>query len=152
MFSRIQARRQQVLDHFTYLKTKVRKYIARGKHGLSRETVVTEIYEADWKDYYRLLRVKPEAEPEAIATAFQRLMRLYQGALSDKAQESLLYSEWIDSVVEAYQVLSNPARRAEYDRTFALKQIPQEDPKITNAQILDTIRLVEQDFNGSHRK
>jgi hypothetical protein len=80
------------------------------------------------------------------------MMRLYRGALSDKAQESPLYSEWIDSVVEAYQVLSNPARRAEYAHIFAVKQIPQEDPKITNVQILDTMRLVEQDVNGSHRK
>ncbi len=64
------------------------------------------------KDYYRILQVHPEAEPEVIQAAYRRLARLRH---PDAGQED---DQAMQDLNEAYEVLSNPGRRADYDRWY----------------------------------
>ncbi len=63
------------------------------------------------KDYYEILQVSPNAEPEVIAVAYKRLARKYH----PDADASPDATERMRKLNEAYEVLSDPAKRAEYD-------------------------------------
>ena len=45
-----------------------------------------EPYGADWKNYYQILQVSPNAEPKVITTAYKRLAHLYHRALTKTAK------------------------------------------------------------------
>jgi len=62
------------------------------------------------KDYYLILRLRPEATAEEIRSAYRRL------ALELHPDLSGLDSDPFLDVQEAYSVLSDPTRRAVYDR------------------------------------
>jgi|GEM_PF-3904654 len=64
------------------------------------------------KDYYRILQVHPEASLEVIQAAYRRLARQRHpdSGGSDVAMQELN---------EAYEVLSDPLKRREYDRWYA---------------------------------
>ena len=64
------------------------------------------------KNYYRILDVAPDADPEAIERAYRRLARRYDPSAnpSNEAKARLR------NVNEAYETLADPRARAEYDR------------------------------------
>jgi peptidylprolyl isomerase len=64
------------------------------------------------RDYYSILQVNPNASGTAIDVAYDRLARLYDPETSRK-QKAASRKEELD---EAYEVLSDPKRRSEYDR------------------------------------
>lgn len=66
------------------------------------------------EDYYRILQVHPDAEPEVIQAAYRRLARKYHpdSAEGDGAR--------MQALNEAYAVLSDPAQRATYGRWYRL--------------------------------
>ncbi|MDO6563149.1 DnaJ C-terminal domain-containing protein [Amphritea sp. 1_MG-2023] len=65
----------------------------------------------EFKDYYKLLGVKPDADAKAIKTAYRKLARQYHPDVnSDDGAE-----DKFKEVAEAYEVLKNAERRAEYD-------------------------------------
>jgi peptidylprolyl isomerase len=80
------------------------------------------------RDYYSVLQVNPAASPAAIEAAYQRLSRLYDPETSRKLRASARKQE----LDEAYEVLSDPKRRSDYDRLRArglrpgqtLKEVP----------------------------
>lgn len=61
------------------------------------------------KDYYKILGVSPDASPEEIKKAYRRLAHKYH---PDKGGDEKKFKE----IAEAYQVLSNKEKRAQYDR------------------------------------
>ncbi|MDY6939913.1 MAG: J domain-containing protein [Cyanobacteriota bacterium] len=65
------------------------------------------------RDYYKLLGVSPTATGSEIKQVYRRLARKYHPDLNpgDKAAE-----EKFKDIGEAYEVLSDPGRRQEYDR------------------------------------
>jgi molecular chaperone DnaJ len=65
------------------------------------------------RDYYEVLRVERTASQEDIKRAFRRLAREYH---PDVKQDDPHASERFKEINEAYQVLSDPSRRAQYDR------------------------------------
>src|SRR5688572_6389423 len=68
------------------------------------------------EDYYSLLGVTRDADPAAIRKAYHRLAMLHhpdRNPGDDKAAERFRL------IHEAYQVLSNPSRKAAYDRPFS---------------------------------
>ncbi|MCS7061004.1 MAG: DnaJ domain-containing protein [Anaerolineae bacterium] len=64
------------------------------------------------EDYYKVLQVDPSAEPEVITAAYRRLAFKYHPD-TNKSPEAEARMRQIN---EAYEVLSNPVRRAAFDR------------------------------------
>jgi len=66
------------------------------------------------KDYYKILRVDVDAEPEVIRAAYRQLCKLYHPDVCS----SPLAKVKLQDINEAYSVLSAPNRRSEYDREY----------------------------------
>ena len=66
----------------------------------------------EFKDYYQILGVAPDADEKAIRQAFRKLARQYHPDVNpgDKAAE-----EKFKAINEANQVLSDPEQRKKYD-------------------------------------
>jgi molecular chaperone DnaJ len=66
----------------------------------------------DYKDYYETLGVKRDVSPDDLKKAFRQLARKYHPDLNKGSKES---EEKFKEINEAYQVLSDPQKKAEYD-------------------------------------
>jgi curved DNA-binding protein CbpA len=66
------------------------------------------------KDYYAILGVPPTASEAEIRDAYRRLVRHYHPDLNPEREDA---EARIKELNEAYEVLSDPARRTRYDRT-----------------------------------
>lgn len=66
----------------------------------------------DFKDYYKTLGVAEDADTKAIKTAYRKLARKYHPDVSKESNAEAQFKE----VSEAYEVLSDEAKRAEYDQ------------------------------------
>jgi hypothetical protein len=64
------------------------------------------------RSLYEILQVDPRAEPEVLEAAFRRLARKYHPDISRTSDERM------KELNAAYEVLRDPARRAEYDRAL----------------------------------
>lgn len=69
----------------------------------------------EFKDYYQVLGVAPDADEKAIKAAYRRLARKYHPDVSKEAGAE----EKFKAVNEANEVLGNKERRAEYDQLRA---------------------------------
>ena len=65
----------------------------------------------DFKDYYKILGVEPTADDKEIKTAYRKLARKYHPDVSKEKNAEDRFKE----ASEAYEALSNPEKRAEYD-------------------------------------
>jgi curved DNA-binding protein len=65
----------------------------------------------DFKDYYKILGVPQDADSKAIKTAYRKLARKYHPDVNPEPGAEDKFKE----VAEAYEVLKNTERRAEYD-------------------------------------
>jgi hypothetical protein len=70
---------------------------------------------SDFKDYYLALEIAPGASREMIAEAYERLAKRYQPDPNQPPKDP----EAMAAIDEAFDVLDDPARRAEYDRQRA---------------------------------
>ncbi|MGQ0800953.1 MAG: DnaJ C-terminal domain-containing protein [Pseudomarimonas sp.] len=68
-----------------------------------------------FKDYYDILGVKPEASEAEIKTAYRRLARKFHPDVSKEAGAE----ERFKTINEAYEALKDPERRAAYDQLKA---------------------------------
>lgn len=65
------------------------------------------------KDYYKILQVSPDAAPEVIQMAYKALAKKYHPDLNpDNAEQA---QEQMKELNEAFEVLSDPEKRARYD-------------------------------------
>jgi curved DNA-binding protein CbpA len=67
------------------------------------------------EDYYRILQISPDANLEAIKTAFRRLARRYHPDLNP---DDPVAAEQFKLISQAYEILSDSNRRRRYDREF----------------------------------
>lgn len=65
----------------------------------------------DFKDYYKILGVGTDADLKAIKTAYRKLARKYHPDVSSETDAAERFKE----VAEAYEVLGDEKKRAEYD-------------------------------------
>ena len=65
----------------------------------------------EFKDYYIILGIEPNADDKAIKTAYRKLARLYHPDVSKLPDAEEKFKE----IAEAYEVLHNNEKRAEYD-------------------------------------
>src|ERR1700741_4906009 len=87
----------------------------RPRRGVQSRTDLTSVEDGDSKacmkkDYYLILRLTPEATAEEIRSAYRRLAIELSPDLSGFGSDPFL------ELQEAYSVLSDPMRRAIYDR------------------------------------
>ncbi|MCG2660127.1 MAG: DnaJ domain-containing protein [Kiritimatiellae bacterium] len=66
-------------------------------------------------DYYKILEVHPEASNEVVKKAYQTLAQRYHPDRHDSARRKWA-EEHFKELSEAYQVLSDPVKRREYDK------------------------------------
>jgi DnaJ-class molecular chaperone len=66
----------------------------------------------EYKDYYRVLGVPRDASDDEVRQAFRRLARRYH---PDVAREPRTAEEKFKEINEAYEVLGDPKKRAQYD-------------------------------------
>ena len=65
----------------------------------------------EFKDYYKILGVSPDADSKEIKTAYRKLARKYHPDMNPDPGAEDKFKE----VAEAYEVLKNDTRRAEFD-------------------------------------
>jgi len=65
----------------------------------------------EFRDYYKTLGVEPDADTKAIKSAYRKLARKYHPDVSDQHDAEERFKE----VTEAYEVLGDQKKRAEYD-------------------------------------
>jgi curved DNA-binding protein CbpA len=67
----------------------------------------------DTPDYYELLQISPSAEPETIHRVYRLLAQRYHPDNQQTGDENRFRA-----LVEAYELLTDPERRAQYDLTY----------------------------------
>ncbi len=72
----------------------------------------------DFKDYYEVLGVAPDVDDKTLKTAYRKLARKYHPDVSKEAEAEARFKE----VAEAYDVLRDPHKRAEYDQIRLYQQ------------------------------
>lgn len=67
------------------------------------------------KDYYKILQIDPEASLEVMNGAYRSLVKQCHPDQFHTSRKSVM-NEKMREINEAYQILSNPTSRAEFDR------------------------------------
>ena len=73
------------------------------------------------KDYYTILGVKPTDDLKTIKTAYRRLARKYHPDVSKEPDAEAKFKD----LAEAWEVLKDDQRRAEYDQLWQHRNDPQ---------------------------
>ncbi len=101
-------------------------------------------------DYYEILQVHPKADADAIRAAYERLRERYAPERLEGAADELveLARRRRDEIERAYSVLSDPQRRAEYDRRLqeTLRPAPPTlptDTEPTDPTVVDDDDLID---------
>ncbi len=84
-------------------------------------------------DYYSVLRVSPQASAEELHQAYRQLVRQYHPDTHPHDQDA---ERHFRAITEAYETLSDPERRHQYDARLAAAQAvfaPQEEPPMPQA-------------------
>ena len=88
------------------------------------------------EDYYKILEVNQSASPETIEKVYKMLVKKYHPDLQNDT-DKMAAEEKIKKINQAYDVLSNPIKREEYDNTLTENYIPYEKyNEIINENIL----------------
>jgi len=73
-----------------------------------------EPWEQEWSDYYRTLRLHPDAEPEIVRCTYLRLAQLFHPDKDPSPGADIRFSQ----INEAFEILSDPDRRALYHGAY----------------------------------
>ena len=81
------------------------------------------------KNYYEILEVDKNASDQIIKVAYKSLVKKYHPDLKE-GEEKRLAEAKIKEINEAYDVISDPVKREEYNQTLANETISQEEYNI----------------------
>ena len=95
-----------------------------------------EARELDWRDYYAMLGVEPDADSKAITVAYAALARHWQR--HDDGSE--MVAERLRLVEEAYDWLSDPTKRFNYNKLYWTRR--RKGPKAVFKSSLSQVLLV----------
>lgn len=104
------------------------------------------------KNYYEILEVDKRASEEIIKKAYNTLAKKYHPDLQPEDLKTQ-YEEKFKLINEAYEVLSVPEKRTEYDYSLAKNIILQEDYDaiyIENQKLRDIIRALENELSQNN--
>lgn len=90
----------------------------------------------NFRDYYEILGVPKEASSEEIKKVYRRLARQYHPDLNPGNKEA---EEKFKDIGEAYEILSDTAKRAQYDqfsRYWKQKGFNKQTPKLKPGAII----------------
>lgn len=68
------------------------------------------------KNYYEILEINEKASQEIIDKVYKVLIKKYHPDLQENNEIKAKYEEKIKEINEAYEILSNPEKRNEYDK------------------------------------
>ncbi len=85
------------------------------------------------QNFYEFLQISPNAEPETIHRVYRFLAARLHPDNSETGDAGKFFL-----LKQAYDVLSDPARRAKYDAAYE-KEVPPPDPLSTSIDFLDNI-------------
>jgi curved DNA-binding protein CbpA len=103
-----------------------------------------EQYERNWKNYYEILQVSPNAEISIITAAYKRLARVYH----PDANKSHQASQRMRDINEAYETLCDSIKRKQYDIVYKKKfgtQETEEAEKTDEQIIINAMRYVAEE-------
>jgi molecular chaperone DnaJ len=103
------------------------------------------------KDYYKTLQVPPTATEVSIKKSFRRLALLYH---PDKNQGNAVAEAFFKEIQEAYEVLTDPNQREEYNyKRWYNRSIGKDfsDKAITPAAILDECKKLDNYLSSVNR-
>ena len=78
------------------------------------------------KNYYEILEINNNASQEIVEKAYKTLAKKYHPDLQEGSKK-IEYEEKLKKINEAYEVLSDPEKRANYDTTLPKTSISAED-------------------------
>ncbi len=87
---------------------------------------MSENWETNWKDYYKILQLHPSAEQEVVKGAYDKLARKYHPDVN----KNPIANERMKDINEAFEILSDLEKRRRYHSTWLQKS----DVKRTNPQ------------------
>ena len=109
----------------------------------------------EFLDYYMILQVHHSAEPEIIKSAYRRLAQMYHPDVSNDPQGQ----KKMQLINQAYAVVSDPAQRRTYHRTWLMHQHPASqtntsEPEKESRQVLDDYfrSLLQENWAMAYRK
>jgi hypothetical protein len=69
-------------------------------------------------NYYAVLQVRPDADPEVIEAVYRRLMKMYHPDLAgDDSRRVAMHTERAAAINQAFSILRDPEKRRLYDST-----------------------------------
>ena len=100
--------------------------------------------EAVWRDYYAMLGIGPDADSEAVKTAYAALIKQYH--FEEGASDMVV--ERVRLLDEAYQCLLDPKLRTSYDRVYWARR--RKGPKALLKFSLSQVMLICPDCDAHH--
>jgi len=70
------------------------------------------------KNYYDILEIHPDSGLEVIEAAYKALFKFYSPKNYSDPEDKIQAKRRLSQIKEAYKILSNPKRKAKYDKYF----------------------------------
>ena len=105
------------------------------------------------KNYYEILEIDKNASDEIIKVAYKSLVKKYHPDLKE-GQEKTFAEEKIKEINDAYDCLSNPEKKWEYDQNLINKTISEEEYILIlneNKKLKEELNYLKNNYNRSNR-